>query len=410
MVRIVQINSVNGIYSTGKIVMQLGNLIIHNDNWESYIFHKQHPVIIESLSRSEIVGNKLDYLIHKGLAFLFDGQGLGSILSTLSLVNKLKRIRPDIVHLHNIHDYYINYPILFNYFRKSKIKVVWTMHDCWTITGHCSSPFSCAKYLSKCNDCEQRTKYMPSVIDFSYRNFSCKAKLFTMVDSLYVVTVSDWLKGIMENSFLRSKPIERIYNGIDLSKFYYRNNCSDLKRSLDIDNKFIALAVAQHWTERKGINDYYKLAQLLGEDVLIIIIGSVPAPVSPLPPNMRIIKNTTNVDELCQFYSLADVVLNLSYSETFGLTTVEGFACGTPTIVYNITASPELVSANTGFIVEPGDIDSVKKRILDIKIKGRSFFSNHCIKRANEFFDMEKNFNLYVDLYKKILTIGANEN
>jgi glycosyltransferase involved in cell wall biosynthesis len=214
--------------------------------------------------------------------------------------------------------------------------------------------------------------------------------------------VSHWLEVEAKKSVLRNVPIQTILNGVDIHMFHPLQS-SALRERLALVGKFIMVAAATAWSERKGLKDYLALAKLLPEDCVIILIGLPERLIKAMPDAILGVARTSNVQELVEYYSMADVVMNLSYQESFGLTTVEGFACGTPSIVYNATASPELVTPETGIVVEPGDIHGVLSAILKIKQKGKVAYSTACRQRAERYFDKNKNFEKYIQLYDELL-------
>ena len=400
---LLQINSVVGYGSTGRIVEMLGIKSIEN-GFSSYIAYGRY--CLASKSNIIKIGSKYSIIQHGLLSFVLDRHGFGSRNSTIKFINEIERIKPDLIHLHNIHGYYINIEILFNYLLKTNIPIIWTLHDCWSFTGHCAhfSYNECEKWKKHCNNCPQIKCYPKSIFfDNSEFNFLKKKKLFTSLNRLTIVTVSEWLSSVVSNSFLNIFPRIVINNGIDLSIFYKRNNSDFVKKKYGIQNKTILIGVATSWSLRKGLYDYHKLSKILPQDVVIVLVGLTDNEIKKLPKNIVGIKKTDNVDELANLYSAADIVLNLSYEETFGMTTIEGFACGTPSIVYNATASPELVDEKTGIIVEKGDIEGVLNAIYHISQKGKESYSDACIEKAKRMYNKEDRYLDYINLYKEVL-------
>jgi glycosyltransferase involved in cell wall biosynthesis len=215
--------------------------------------------------------------------------------------------------------------------------------------------------------------------------------------------VSKWLEGEVRKSFLKDVPIQAILNGVDIDVFHEIKD-NRLRQTLHLGGKFILMAAATSWSKQKGLDDYSALSQILPDDCVIVLVGLSPAQIKHLPSNIMGVLRTSNVQELAEYYSMADVVMNLSYEETFGLTTAEGYACGTPAIVYNATASPELVTPETGRVVEPGDIQGVLSAVMEIKEKGKSWYAAACRKRAETWYDKNKNFKQYISLYDSLLT------
>lgn len=402
MKTLLQVNVVANWGSTGRIAEEIGQKAI-DKGWNSYIAYGRNA----NCSESQLIkiGSIWDIKFHGLKSRLFDRHGLGSKRATLKFVERIKEIKPDIIHLHNIHGYYLNIEILFNYLSISNIPVVWTLHDCWPFTGHCAyySIAKCDKWLNQCYNCVQKKSYPASLcIDRSAVNYALKKSLFTSLADMTIVPVSKWLGDQVQQSFLREHAIQVIHNGVDLTKFYPRNSIA-LRQKMELIGEHILLGVATSWSKRKGLADYLKLAEVLPVNCKIILVGLSKQQIKNLPKNIIGLTRTESIDELAELYSLADIVLNLSYEETFGLTTVEGFACGTPGIVYNCTASPELISPETGLIVEGGNLGQLAGAIDEILLKGTASFSIACRNRAELLYDKMNKFKEYIELYHDIL-------
>ena len=397
--KLLQINSVANIGSTGRIAEQIGQAAM-KAGWESYIAYGREAG--QSQSHLIKIGSQLDVMWHGVVTRLFDRHGLASKRATKKFVSQIEEIQPDIIHLHNIHGYYLNYEILFEYLSKADIPVVWTFHDCWAMTGHCSHfvKIGCFRWKNKCNDCPLLQDYPKSFFDGAERNYSRKRNSFD-IEKLNIVSVSKWLNSVVEESYLSKIDKYIIYNGVDIDLF--KPVKSNIKKDIGLEDKKVLLGVATAWSESKGLDDYYKLSKRLPEEYQIILIGVKRNQIKKLPKEIIGIERTNNINELVQYYSAADVVMNLSYAETFGLTTIEGFACGTPSIVYDTTASPELITENTGIVVPLGDISAVKDAVVEICRKGKNHYSHFCRERAVQHFNKEDKFKEYIELYKKIL-------
>lgn len=404
--KIVQINSVLNWGSTGKIAEQIGVCIQESGN-TSYIVYGRDKGPLNTKSTPVKTSYSLDVYCHKIRSLLFDGQGLGSKYSTKKLIIKLKQIQPDIIHLHNIHGYYLNYPLLFDYLRSSNIPVVWTMHDCWGFTGHCTyfDMENCEKWKSVCHNCSNLCDYPKSFFDNSKRNYEKKKKIFTSLNNITMVPVSIWLGDLISQSFLGKYPIEVIHNGIDLSVFRIKEN--NLRSQLNLDGKIVVLGVSSNgFSGRKGLTDFHKLANELPSIYQIIMIGLSEEEMKSLPQNIIGLKRTTNVEELVDYYNLSDVFINPTYSDNFPTTNIEALACGTPVITYNTGGSPEAIDDFTGYVVQRGNIGDLKNAIEIIgsefgKIKEQR--QEYCRKRAVEHFNKNERFNDYVKLYQRIL-------
>lgn len=396
----INVDANNG--SNGSIARDIGTIALEK-GWDSYIaYGRKHIPCDSTLIR---VGNGLDIKIHGLLTRLFDLHGLGSRITTKLFLKKIDKTRPDIVHLHNIHGYYINYQLLFKYLIKNNIPVVWTFHDCWPFTGHCGhfESYGCSRWKSKCHKCPAVHDYPTSwFFDRSKQAFKLKNRLFTSPQTMHIVTVSKWLKGLAEESFFSKYPIHVVYDGIDTESFKPRN--SNLRQVYGLENKFILLSAAANWSNAKGWNDYLKLSNMLPNDCVIMLVGVTDKQRETLPSNIIGVPRQESKEKLAEFYSMADVLLNLSYQETFGMTTAEAMACGTPGISYDRTASPELISPDTGIIVEAGNMEQIINAITTIQKNGKSFYSRACRQRVMENFDFKKVNQQYFEIYKKILS------
>lgn len=386
--------------STGKIVEGIGTLA-QALGWEVVVAHGaryKNTSKLKSLQVSSRYGEWIHYL----KSSLFDAQGLGSICETKRFLKRLDEIKPDLVHIHNIHGCFVNYPLLFTYLKEHNIPVVWTLHDCWAITGHCTHFMrtNCKKWQAGCNHCPQKKTFPATyLLDRSKRNYSFKKSLFTSMSMMYITTVSNWLKGIAESSYLKNYPVTVVPNGIKTDVF--TPTLSQVKEQYGLQGKKLLLAVAIGLDERKGLNDYIKLAEMLPEQYQLMLVGLTEEEQKALPKSIIGVKRTSGAKALAEYYSAADVLLSLSYEETFGMTIIEAMACGTPAIVYDNTAQPELVTPETGLVVANGDVDGAKKAIEEVCSKGKTYYSKACREHALEY-DEKKCYQKYLDLYVQI--------
>ena len=389
--------------STGTIAEGLGNMVIEK-GWKSYIAHGRLP----RPSNSNIIkiGNFLEIALHGLETRIFDRHGEGSVLGTKLLIRKIKNINPDIIHLHHIHGYYINIKVLFDFLENSCIPVVWTFHDCWSLTGHCSyfDDIGCEKWKKECNNCPQIRSYPKSLfIDGSKRNFYLKKQIFNSVKNLKIISVSQWLDNLVGQSFLKLSDHDFIYNGVNTEIFKESKDLTLIKAKYNLNNKTVLLGVASTWEKRKGLIDFLELSKFLKPNQKLLLVGLNKKQLLNLPNNIIGISKTENKQELVDLYSVSDIFLNPSVEETFGLVTAEALSCGTPAIVYDRTASPEIVDENTGIIVPAKNIKLLYHAILEIEKKGKKFYSQKCRDRVLIMFNEKKNFNKYFDLYKKLI-------
>lgn len=402
MKTLLQINSVVNAGSTGRIAEEIGQTAM-NSGWKSYIAYGRN----DRPSQSELIkiGNDWDIKVHGFKTRLFDRHGFGSRSATKELIGIIKEISPDIIHLHNIHGYYVNIEILFNYLRKTNIPVVWTFHDCWPITGHCSyfTFVGCEKWKKKCYDCPQKTSYPASwLVDRSEKNFHLKKELFTSLPNLTLVPVSNWLSEILMESFLQDYPINLIHNGINTCVF--KPSTSKAFRSKhDLANKFLLLGVASDWSPRKGLKDFIELGKHLNSEYQIVLVGLSREQIEQLPDNILGIERTESVEELAELYASCDVYVNPTYEDNFPTTNLESLACGTPVVTYKTGGSPEAIDELTGIVVEQGNIGKLIDAIEMVKNKGKQYYLEACVNRAHRLYKKEDRYQEYIDLYDSLL-------
>lgn len=409
MKRLLQINPVVRIStSTGRIMQEIGELAMRN-GWESYVaYSKGRDGIRTCASHMIPIGNKWDTWMHGLETRLFDRHGLASVSATYGFIKQLKEISPDIVHIHNIHGYFLNYPILFEYLSKSGIPVVWTVHDCWLYTGHCYyySYIRCDKWESGCGACPQKRKFPASWwLDRSARNYQDKRETFTAMphDKLMIVPVSDWIRGEMSRSFLKGYPFRVIHNGVDTEVFTVYS-ADEVKRKYGWQGKHILLGVASIWSEEKGLPDFIKLAQQLREDEMVVLVGVTEEQKSQLPQNVYGIHRTENIRELAELYSAADVFVNPTWQDNYPTVNMEAIACGTPVVTYRTGGSVEAVTEDTGFIVEQGDVKGLLDSVRVIEQYGKHYYADRCRKYALASFRKEDRYADYLKLYEKLRT------
>ncbi|MEG2061872.1 MAG: glycosyltransferase [Alistipes sp.] len=402
MPTLLQINSCVNAGSTGRIAEEIGQLAIAA-GWKSYIAYGRTGR--ESVSQLIRIGDKRTVCEHAVETRILDNHGFSSRDATRKLIAQIKEIRPDIIHLHNIHGYYINIELLFNYLAVANTPVVWTLHDCWSFTGHCAhfDYAGCDKWRTGCFDCPQKTSYPASfLLDNSRCNYLLKKQLFTSVKNMTIVPVSQWLGGLVRQSFLAEYPIQVIHNGVDLSAFYPKDTTA-IRRKYSLSNKFMLLGVASSWSKRKGLYDYCKLRTLLSDEYQIVLVGLTSKQIKDLPLGIIGIQRTESVDELAEVYSVADVFINYTYEDTFPTVNLEALACGTPIITYRTGGSPEAIDSATGIVVEKGNVEASIAAIQEVKSKGKSAYSIACRKRAEMCYNKEERYAEYMDLYEKML-------
>lgn len=366
--KILQINSVCGVTGTGRIVADLYETAI-NSGHECVIAYGEHKFHNNPGSMKTLeIGTMRDCRQHAVLTRLFDMQGFASRRATRQFLEKVDEYQPDAIHLHNLHGYYINIELLFRYIKKKKIKVVWTLHDCWPFTGHCVYFRECNKWKTECHHCPFTRQYPASMgLDRSKQNYHKKKELFTGVEDMTLLVPSNWLKEKVKHSFLRDYPVKVVYNGIDLNIFH--PTPSDFRSKYNLKERFMVLGVANIWEERKGLGTFLQLAESLGEEYCVVLVGLSKEQIEALPAGILGFPRTDTARELAEIYTAADVFVNPGREETFGLTVAEAMACGTWPVVYADTACAEVVEQGTGQIVE-GDIKELEQAIRDCREKG----------------------------------------
>ena len=395
--KIVQINSTSGIGSTGRICTGISQYLsqIFIENYILYCYGvSNHPLSIKCADNRYIK-------IQAGKSHFFGNYGFNSILSTKRIISELERIKPTIVHLHNIHGHDCNLEILFNYFKKKGIKIVWTFHDCWAFTAYCPhfTMVGCNRWKKHCYDCPQCRKYS-WFFDRSFEIYQRKKDIFSNLD-LTIVTPSQWLAGMVKQSFLRDYPVKVINNGIDLSVFV--PTPSEFRKKYSIPKtRYILLGVAFDWEIQKGLDVFLELANRLSpEEYQIVLVGTNEKIDKQLPPNIISIHQTQNQKALAEIYTAADVLVNPTREENYPTVNMEAIACGTPVLTFCTGGSPEIPDCTSGVVVPCNDVDIMELEIHRICTE-KIFSQEACLQRAKAF-DMNDCFKNYVKLFKSIL-------
>ena len=395
--KVLQINSVCGIRSTGRICTDIAETLSKQGD-SSIIAFGREDVPEKYKEISHRISSDVDVKLSVLSSRIFDNMGFKSKKATERFVDWIKEYDPDIIHLHNIHGYYINIEILFNYLKSTGKPVIWTLHDCWAFTGHCChfSYAGCDKWKTGCHDCPQKSEYPKSMLaDRSRFNFFKKKEIFKGLKNLTIVTPSNWLAEKVRESFLGGYPVVAIPNGIDLSLF--KPTSGDFVQKNNLSGKKIILGVASVWNNRKGLEDFISLSKKIDDNKKIVLVGLNKSQIADLPDNIIGIERTNNIGELADIYTSAFVFVNPSREETMGLTTVEAMACGTPVIVYNATAVPEVVDDKSGLVLKVGDVDGIVTALSKIDFK-----SEDCIKQAMKY-EKSVQYGKYINIYQSIL-------
>lgn len=388
--KLLQLNVTANWGSTGKIAEGIGQAAIQR-GWESVIAYGRY--MNPSQSNLIKVGNKFDVYAHYAEARLFDREGLGSRGSTRTLIKQIVDLSPDIIQLHNIHDHWLNYPLLFDYLASIETPIIWTFHDCWAFTGGCAHFENADCYKWKyvaCTTCPLNHKS-------AKKNIATRFEAFSKIgDRFHIVTVSNWLAKYAAESIFgqMGANIGMINNGIDINNVFHPGDSKDM----------MILGVSNVWPEYKGLRDFIKLREILPNDICITLVGLNKKQIESLPQGIIGISRTNNANELADLYRRAAVFVNPTYSDSFPTVNLEALACGTPVITYRTGGSPEAVDEKTGIVVEKGDFARLVDAIMKIINNPDRYSSKNCRERAVHHFNKDIQFNKYIDLYEEILS------
>lgn len=400
MKRIVEINTTN-YASTGNIMLNIAKLA-RNKGYDVYTCCKASKESFKYQYDNQIyIGYRSERILSSFLASLTGLRDHFNILGTLKFIKELKKIKPDLIHLHVLHDDFINIKLLFKYLSSLNIPVIWTLHDCNPITGKCPGfeIVNCDKWKTGCYECPQLKAHPCSKIDVTNYIWATKKKFFNLVKYLTIVSPSIWLSNIVKESYLKNHESIVINNGVDLEA--YKNIPSNFKEKHNLNNKFVVLGVANVWNKAKGIDTFIKLAEMLTDEYQIVLVGTNDEIDKLLPKNILSIHRTYNKKELVEIYSASDVFVNPTRQEVFGMVNVEALACGTPVITYNTGGSVETIDEKCGFVVEKDNVDLLKEQIINV-CQNKPFNQQDCINRAKQF-DMNIIFEKYINLYDQKL-------
>lgn len=401
-----QINVTANWGSTGRIAEEIGGLALER-GWQCYMAYGRGCP--DSRLRLVRVGSDAGMYWNGLRSRLLDCEGLTATHATRRLVLLMEQVRPDVVHLHNLHGYYLDYEVLFRHLAASGVPVVWTLHDCWPFTGHCAyfDFAGCDRWQTGCHHCPQRGAYPASwLADRSRRNWEAKRRAFTSPGRLTLVPVSDWLGGLLGQSFLAGYPVHRIYNGVDTSVFCPQPSASAeaWRERLGIGHRHVLLGVASVWGSRKGLADFVALRQALpAAEYAIVLVGLTPGQAKGLPEGIVAVPRTDNVRQLAELYSAASVFVNPTWEDNFPTTNLEALACGTPVITYRTGGSVEAVDDATGCVVPQGDIPALASAVRSLCGRGKDAWTDACRRRALERYDKNERFREYIDLYEGLM-------
>ena len=367
---------------------------------EYYTFSKPIEGFNNSRKNHEFIGTCKSISRNNKLSVYTGFDGIYARRATRSLIKRLDEIKPDIIHLHNLHGWFINLPLLFKYIKKNNTRVLWKFSDCWPFTGQCPgfASVNCEKWKTGCYHCPQYKNYPQAKIDMTKWMYRLKKKWFTDVKRLKIVTPSNWLKGLVQQSFLKDYDIITINNGIDLSVF--KPTPSDFRQKYGLEDKKIVLGVASDWSNRKGIDVLVNLSEQLGEDYQVVVVGVVKnewdnGKILFLPPQ--------KATELAAIYTASDVFANPTREETFGLVNVESIACGTPVVMFNTDGAPETIDETCGIVVEKNNETQMLNEVKRV-CESKPFSADSCVKHAQNF-EKDRRYMDYFAVYDELMNM-----
>lgn len=384
--------------STGRIMFQIMDLL-----------QQQGHTSLSTTGFTWVKAGREDHFItsglitktlHMRLAQATGMMGCFSVGATLKLLHRIKKFKPDVIHVHNLHTWFVNLPMLFRFFRKENIPVVWTFHDCWAMTGHCAyfSMAECQKWKTGCHHCTQKQEYPRTLVDNTPWMWRQKKKWFTGVKNLTVVTPSRWLAGLVRESFLKEMDVRVINNGIDPTVF--RPQESDFRKKYHCENQFLLLGVSYDWCHRKGMDVFLELEKRLDSGFRIVLVGTNEEIDRELPESIISIHRTADARELAQIYSAADLFVNPTREENYPTVNMESLSCGTPVLTFRTGGSPEMLDDTCGCVVDCGDTDAMEREILRIA-QQRPYSEEACLRRAEDFCATDR-FREYIRLYEEL--------
>ncbi len=398
--KVFEINSVP-YGSTGRIMFQIAELVkLHGGEAVTACSYTK-PREIELPSNFYQIGGIIGKFIHMKLSNVTGRQGCYSKHSTKKLIEKIRNENPDIIHIHNIHAWFLNIPMFFSFLKEYNRPVVWTLHDCWAFTGHCAyyTLKGCNKWQTGCCECPSYKEYPRSFVDDSMFQYRLKREYFTLLNKLTIVTPSQWLADEVKKSFLSKYDIKVINNGIDISVFKPTN--SQFRNKYGIQDKIVLLGVSFDWGERKGLQFFKRLSQDLGRNYQLILVGVSSEQKNELPDNIITIATTQNQIELAEIYTTADALVNPTLEDNFPTVNMEALACGTPVLTFATGGSPEIIDKSCGWVIKRGDYKALITTVKNIRNKTEEMIAN-CVNKSKEYNRNDKNME-YIKLFNSLV-------
>ncbi|MBO4950851.1 MAG: glycosyltransferase [Clostridia bacterium] len=401
--KILQINAVYGVGSTGVIVKDIHELSLKS-GIESYVAYSTSKCLPDEIVNGYVIGNSCGKKLHAILSRVNGKQAYFSRIATGKLIKHIATIKPDVVHLHNLHSNYINLNVLLKFLSETNIAVVVTLHDCWFYTGGCFhyTSVGCDNWTKKCGSCPKKKKDTPAFLfDKSAKILKDRIKYFGAIENLTFVGVSEWITNEAKKSRVPATRYVTIHNGVD-TKFFVPTE-SNLRKELGLEGKFIILTVANKWMLDINAETLKTVTDGIDDDSVVLMVGCDGEQKKRLPKNVLAIDYIRDRDKLRQVYSMADVFVNCTREESFSLANVEPQACGTPTVTYCNTGAAETVDNTNSFSVETGDANALLEQIKEIKANGKQRYSTGCIDFVSKRFDKDTNYRKYLDLYGSLI-------
>ena len=399
--KIAQIDVNYGQSSTGKIVEDLCNCFSISGNQTLACYGRGSNSDIKNAHK---ISNDIEVGFHVLATRLTGYTGNYSTFATKRLIKLLKSFQPDIVHMHDLHGYYLNIGEVVSFLKINNIPTVWTFHCEFMYTGKCGHAHDCVQWKTHCKNCPQLQEYPKSwFFDQTFEMFDQKYRMFQDFNNLHLVAPSEWLADRMKESIIvGNKEISVVPNGLDTSTFLPKEN-PQLLKDLNLKNDFIALSVGSNfWSDAKGGSWIIKLAKMM-PDISFLIIGEKSIPAS-IPKNLRILPPFSNQKTLANYYSFANVLLLTSLKETFSMVTAESLACGTPVLGFDSGAPKTVAPPGYGNFVTYGDINALKSELYKLK-KGKSSYKSaiECHEFASKMYAKEVMASKYEQIYRKLL-------
>ena len=343
--------------------------------------------------------SKLANFLTRGLRKYVCKHPCFSALQTFSLIRRIRQFRPDIVHLHVLHGGNMDYVMLLRFLAKTDIPIVYTMHDMWAFTGGCYhySSLGCEKYKEKCTCCPANKRMLDIENKYIEKSFTTKQALFSKLFALHLVTVSQWVMQEVQNSFLADYPITVIPNGIEM-------NIANPGQHSEQHVKTQILSVAASWTEQKGIHLLFELANKLGPEYSIHLIGTASESVRKMAPaNVVFLGFCSDRKKLFSYYREADLYVSASREETFGMTFVEAALMGTRSVGYAGTAICETLDSVYGVTVDEYSAEVYADAISKLMFHHQNKLSDNQVAAIQDTYSVNRMAKDYYELYKTVL-------